>query len=96
MNLYETDFKNLMVQGVVFDDQHIITLMYNILCSLSFLHSANVMHRDIKPSNFLVNTDSSVAICDFGLSRAMSDTTDEDEEIKKVRKRYFKKLRNYK
>merc|ERR1719183_889774 len=33
--------------------------------------AAGVYHRDLKPANCLVNTNCSVKICDFGLSRAL-------------------------
>jgi len=47
-----------------------VTILYNMLCALNFLHSANIMHRDIKPANLLVDADCRVKICDFGLSRS--------------------------
>jgi len=46
-------------------------IVYNLLCSLSFIHMLNVMHRDIKPANILLSNDCSVRICDFGLSRSI-------------------------
>ena len=39
-------------------EQHLKVMMYYLLCSLKFLHTANVVHRDIKPSNILINTES--------------------------------------
>ena len=45
--------------------------MYNTLCGLKYLHSADVLHRDLKPANILFNDDCSVKICDFGLARAV-------------------------
>ncbi|MFN9897420.1 MAG: protein kinase domain-containing protein [bacterium] len=29
--------------------------MYNSLCALKYIHSANIIHRDIKPANLLVD-----------------------------------------
>jgi mitogen-activated protein kinase 1/3 len=52
-------------------DEHITLILYNLLCSLRFLHQSNVMHRDIKSSNILVDEDCNVKICDFGLSRSI-------------------------
>jgi serine/threonine protein kinase len=46
-------------------------LLYNLLRSLSFIHSAGVMHRDIKPCNILVDEELNVKICDFGFSRGV-------------------------
>ena len=47
--------------------------MYNSLCALKFVHSANIMHRDIKPNNLLLTETLDVLICDFGMSRCMID-----------------------
>ena len=43
--------------------------MYQLFKGLKYLHSANCLHRDLKPSNLLLNADSLLKICDFGLSR---------------------------
>jgi len=53
-----------------FTERHVMTIMYNMLCALNFLHSANVIHRDIKPSNILLTAQCNVKICDFGLARS--------------------------
>ena len=45
--------------------------MFNLLNSLKYLHSKNIMHRDIKPENLIFRTKSSmvdIVIADFGLS----------------------------
>ena len=52
-------------------EQKIKKMVYSILCSLNFIHSANVMHRDIKPQNFLLKEDGSVVLCDFGYARSI-------------------------
>ena len=47
------------------------TIIYNLLASVNFLHSANVVHRDIKPGNILIDAECAVKICDLGISRTM-------------------------
>ena len=59
--------------SLAFSKEHLKTVIYNILCAMSYCHSANVVHRDIKPSNFLINSKCQVKLCDFGLSRTMPE-----------------------
>jgi mitogen-activated protein kinase 1/3 len=33
----------------------VITILYNILCAVSVLHSCDIIHRDIKPANILID-----------------------------------------
>ena len=59
------------VKSNSFTEEHVITIMYNMLCAVKFLHSANVIHRDLKPSNILLTNQCNVILCDFGLARTM-------------------------
>ena len=54
-----------------FKEDHLIALIYNLLCSLNFIHSAGIMHRDLKPANILVNEKCQIKLCDFGMSRTI-------------------------
>jgi len=62
----------LLKTSIFLTDLHIQTIIYNLLCSLKYLHSARILHRDIKPANILINEDCSIKICDFGLARSLS------------------------
>ncbi len=53
-----------------YTEQTVITIYYNLLRSLAYIHSAGIMHRDLKPENVLVGKDLSVMICDFGIARS--------------------------
>ena len=66
------DLKEVMksiAKGTAFESAHILTMVYNALCGLQFLHQIGIIHRDIKPANLLVGDDCSIKICDFGISR---------------------------
>lgn len=39
--------------------------------ALRYIHSAGVVHRDLKPANILIQSDCTVKICDFGMSRTL-------------------------
>ena len=54
-----------------FTDEHVITIMYNALCALNYIHSTGVIHRDVKPSNILLTNQCNIIFCDFGLARTL-------------------------
>ncbi|CAA3016534.1 serine threonine- kinase EDR1-like isoform X1 [Olea europaea subsp. europaea] len=55
-----------------------IKMLRDICRGLMCLHRMKIVHRDLKSANCLVNKHSTVKICDFGLSRIMTDTTMRD------------------
>ena len=57
MDLQDFDLKSMMdnLSPADIDEDHIITITYNILSAVSFLHSANLVHRDLKPANILMD-----------------------------------------
>ncbi|MBY6061855.1 Stk1 family PASTA domain-containing Ser/Thr kinase [Microbacterium esteraromaticum] len=46
-----------------------------ILEALDYSHRAGVVHRDIKPGNVMVTTTGAVKVMDFGIARAVSDSS---------------------
>ena len=92
MEIVDTDFHKLMdaIPQTEISEEHIVTLLYNQLCALNFIHSANVVHRDLKPENFLVDSQCGVKICDFGLARVMPPKKIHEKEIQHVQRFIFK------
>lgn len=74
MNYIPSDLKNILSSAngnTDFTEDHAVKIIYDILCALKFLHSANILHRDLKPANILIDEDCNIRLCDFGLSRSL-------------------------
>jgi len=69
------DLKNMikLVDHENFEEEHIKIILYNLLCALNFIHTANIMHRDIKPANLLIDNSCQVKLCDFGQARTVPE-----------------------
>jgi mitogen-activated protein kinase 1/3 len=68
----DTDFQKLTKDETqCLTLQHVRHFLYQMLCGMSYLHSARILHRDIKPANLLVTEACDLKIYDFGLARSM-------------------------
>ncbi|KAH8877839.1 Cyclin-dependent kinase 13 [Schistosoma japonicum] len=64
------DLYGILESGLVtFSEQHIASLMKQLLDGLSFCHDRHFLHRDIKCSNILINNRGQLKLADFGLAR---------------------------
>ena len=48
---------------------------YELIEGLSFLHANGIIYSDLKPSNILIDEYNILKLCDFGLSKKISDLT---------------------
>ena len=73
----ETDL-HTVIRANILEPIHKQFIMYQLLKALKFIHSAGIIHRDLKPSNILINSDSYIKVCDFGLARCITSNTGKD------------------
>ena len=52
-----------------------IAITKQIASALSVAHSHNIIHRDIKPHNIMMKSDGTAKLGDFGIAKAVSDST---------------------
>ena len=52
-----------------------LELTQGVLEALSYSHKAGIIHRDIKPANVMLTTSGGVKVMDFGIARAVADTS---------------------
>lgn len=52
-----------------------LSITAEILAALDYSHRAGIIHRDIKPANIMLTPDGKVKVMDFGIARAISDTS---------------------
>ena len=73
------DFVDYSLKGILtnkevpFSEDHALVILYNLTCSMKFIHSAGLIHRDLKPGNILIDSECCVKICDFGLTRSIPE-----------------------
>ena len=77
----DADLKKVMKSSLTLTELHVQVIIYNMLCSLKYIHSANVIHRDIKPSNILIDEDCKIKLCDFGLARSVTGLTQDPNKV---------------
>ena len=68
-------FKKIPEGKIQLGEKPLKVILYNMLCSVNFIHGANIVHRDLKPGNILIDENSQIKICDFGLARCLPNKT---------------------
>ncbi|WP_434061468.1 Stk1 family PASTA domain-containing Ser/Thr kinase [Paramicrobacterium humi] len=66
--------KDLIAQGPL-DIDEAVRIEQDLLTALEYSHRAGVVHRDIKPGNIMITPSGQVKVMDFGIARAVSDTS---------------------
>ena len=66
--------RNILRNGPL-DAAEATRIASGILTALEYSHRAGVVHRDIKPGNIMVTRAGQVKVMDFGIARAISDSS---------------------
>jgi len=80
-DLLDSDLSRVIASPEALSEDHVRYFLYQLLCGVQFLHSANVVHRDLKPSNILVNRECDLRIADFGLARSLDEKVVEPSDL---------------
>ena len=64
-----------LIAGGPMDPAEAVRITDGILTALEYSHRAGVVHRDIKPGNVMITTSGQVKVMDFGIARAISDSS---------------------
>src|SRR5699024_2796384 len=55
--------------------QTVINFTEQIIVGIKHANDTKIVHRDIKPQNILISSDQTLKILDFGIAKALSETT---------------------
>jgi len=67
----DTDL-HAVIRANILEDIHKQYIIYQLIKTMKFIHSGNLLHRDIKPSNLLLNSECHMKLADFGLARSIN------------------------
>lgn len=66
--------KDILAEGPV-EPAEAARVISQVLTALEYSHRAGVIHRDIKPGNIMITASGQVKVMDFGIARAISDSS---------------------
>jgi len=76
MELVEGDtIRDIVRMDGPMDVTRALGVMADVCGAIDFSHKKGIIHRDVKPANVMISTDGAVKVMDFGIARAVSDST---------------------
>ena len=70
-----TTLRDLLRDGRQILPERSLEFTAGVLDGLSYAHRHGIVHRDIKPGNVMLTTTGTIKVMDFGIARAVSDTS---------------------
>ncbi|QNE19918.1 Stk1 family PASTA domain-containing Ser/Thr kinase [Kribbella qitaiheensis] len=67
--------RDLIREGRKIMPERALEITSGVLEALDYSHRAGIVHRDIKPGNVMLTPQGQVKVMDFGIARAVADTT---------------------
>jgi len=67
--------RDILRTGRQIQPEKALTFTQGVLDALSYSHKAGIVHRDIKPANVMLTPTGQVKVMDFGIARAVADTS---------------------
>ncbi|WP_404312296.1 Stk1 family PASTA domain-containing Ser/Thr kinase [Agrococcus terreus] len=66
--------KDIIAEGPL-PESEAVRITKGVLTALEYSHRAGIVHRDIKPGNVMVTPGGQIKVMDFGIARAVSETS---------------------
>jgi serine/threonine-protein kinase len=76
--------KAILKQRGALSYQEASKIIEGVLTALDYSHKAGLVHRDIKPGNVMITESGQVKVMDFGIARALADSSATQTESKSV------------
>ncbi|QGH68140.1 Stk1 family PASTA domain-containing Ser/Thr kinase [Pseudactinotalea sp. HY158] len=67
--------RDLLRDGSALPIDEAIEITLGVLTALEYSHHSGIVHRDIKPANVMLTPTGAVKVMDFGIARALADTS---------------------
>jgi eukaryotic-like serine/threonine-protein kinase len=67
--------RDLLSTSAPLDWQESLRITSGVLAALEYSHRAGIVHRDIKPANVMLTPTGAVKVMDFGIARAVADSS---------------------
>jgi serine/threonine-protein kinase len=67
--------RDVLQQGGRLTQRRAVEIVIDMCAALEYSHRAGIVHRDIKPGNAMISREGAVKVMDFGIARAVAEST---------------------